>query len=303
MSTTINTAPDNDVELLQVNCTKYGLGFRSLTPGDGNCFFHAVLDQCQRLGIQIQTKFPNATVHELRAQTVCWMSDHRHIQGEDGSVDYKDYIEGDWEQYLSSMRRKSTWADHAVVSAMAHMLRRPIIIVTSTASTIEGEVLREIRPPHIGEPLLLGLVGERHYQSLKPDYADDQALSITDGLSISSFDFSDGSSQGSRDYDQTAIQGEIYKIVRFRGQSLGMNIVSTGIDHGVLVSKLEEGWAAWRAGIRTGDIIIAINNKQLTRTDGKTSKSAVSRAVKAFKKADNVILVHIIRKEPTQNPP
>ena len=65
------------------------------------------------------------------------------------------------------MSRPGEWAHHITVSAMAHMLGRGITIVTSMPSTQDGEVLQEIRPPNCqGDPLLLGLIGQMHYQSL-----------------------------------------------------------------------------------------------------------------------------------------
>ena len=50
-STTVAPQPQSDRTVLQTNLQALGMAIRLDPPGDGSCFFHSVIDQCHRVGI------------------------------------------------------------------------------------------------------------------------------------------------------------------------------------------------------------------------------------------------------------
>ena len=64
---------DAEQRLLE-NCVRAGLTFHGETPGDGNCFFHAVCDQLVMLGL------PHQTADELRSSVVDFLKSHPSIK-------------------------------------------------------------------------------------------------------------------------------------------------------------------------------------------------------------------------------
>ena len=56
------------------NCVRAGLTFHGETPGDGNCFFHAVCDQLVMLGLSHQT------ADELRSSVIDFLKSHPTIK-------------------------------------------------------------------------------------------------------------------------------------------------------------------------------------------------------------------------------
>ena len=54
---------------LMDNITRSGMKFRAETPGDGNCFFHAISDQLDRL------QLPAKHAKELRTMLVKYLQD------------------------------------------------------------------------------------------------------------------------------------------------------------------------------------------------------------------------------------
>ena len=89
-------------------------------------------------------------------------------QGPDGLIDFRSYIQSDWNTYLESMSRDGEWADHVVLVAMAHMLRRDILVLTSSPEGTGDKVVQWIVGDvnFKGTPIRLGHVWEQHYLSL-----------------------------------------------------------------------------------------------------------------------------------------
>ena len=97
------------------------------------------------------------------------MADYIQFQGPDGMIDFRE-TQADWDSYLKSMSRESEWADAVVLVAMAHMLRRDILVVTSSPQgTSQDQTIQWIVGDMTGRgepPLMFGHVHERHYRSL-----------------------------------------------------------------------------------------------------------------------------------------
>ena len=89
-------------------------------------------------------------------------------QGPDGVIDFTSYIQSDWNTYLKSMSRDGEWADHVILVAMAHMLKRDILVVTSSPEATDDKALQWIVGVSNfgGMPIRLGHVWEQHYMSL-----------------------------------------------------------------------------------------------------------------------------------------
>ncbi|XP_072029369.1 uncharacterized protein [Amphiura filiformis] len=151
------------VKSLEDNCKKLNLAFHGKTPADGNCFFNAISDQLNLLGL------PHQSPWEIRQSVVEFLRRNPSIQAQDGTIDFQA-IHPDWERYCTSIARDGEWADHIVITATAHLLQREIVIVTSSPQGVDSaEPFIRIscnQDPSSIEPLLLGHVWECHYQSL-----------------------------------------------------------------------------------------------------------------------------------------
>ena len=71
---TIAFTEDRNRKMLLKNCRKYDLEFREDTPRDGNCFFHAICDQFERLGMQ------RMSARDLRTSVVGFMKEHQNYE-------------------------------------------------------------------------------------------------------------------------------------------------------------------------------------------------------------------------------
>ena len=89
-------------------------------------------------------------------------------QGSDGTVDFKSYIQLEWNAYLASMSKDREWADAVVLCAMARMLKRDILVVTSSPEGTGDQTFQRIvgEKNFKGSPIKLGHVWELHYESL-----------------------------------------------------------------------------------------------------------------------------------------
>ena len=90
------------------------------------------------------------------------------LQGPDGVVDFMLHVQSDWNTYLDSMSRDGEWADAVVLFAMAHMLKREILVVTSSPEGTDDKAIQWIVGDvnFKGTPIRLGHVWELHYISL-----------------------------------------------------------------------------------------------------------------------------------------
>ncbi|XP_078615344.1 uncharacterized protein LOC144884161 [Branchiostoma floridae x Branchiostoma japonicum] len=143
---------------LAAHVSELGLTFRAAVPGDGNCMFHAVSDQVLR------TEGKHMDHLQLRQQAV----DHLRRNPRNAHGDHlSNYIPNQaWEEYLETMSRDGTWGDHVVLQAMADMLGRDVIIVSSVEADNYVTVLHPQSQASPRSSLLLGHYAENHYESL-----------------------------------------------------------------------------------------------------------------------------------------
>ena len=130
-----------------------GLTFRGQMPTDGNCLFHAVADQLQR--VDSNNKLSHS---ELRDLAVTCLRDHQfvvsHYQCSSISVgqhvlikllmqdsvgqplDMANFVAGrDWKSYLDNLAQNRTRVDHLAVMALETSLSHDIRIVSSVSGT------------------------------------------------------------------------------------------------------------------------------------------------------------------------
>ncbi|XP_072164788.1 uncharacterized protein [Diadema setosum] len=159
-----------DEDVLHENLASHGLQVRCDVPGDGSCFFHAVLDQCDRLSVTNAELMTNGTNPEIIS---------RAMQLRERAVDYFANLDKTDPLVTSisvpgvvspgevdMMKEYDTYATEWIIRATAQMLGRDIHIVNS----IEGGVITKIDclTPGEEDPLLLGhLVNGAHYLSLE----------------------------------------------------------------------------------------------------------------------------------------
>ena len=90
------------------------------------------------------------------------------LQGPDGPIDFRSYTQPEWNTYLASMSKDGKWADAIILVAMAYMLKRDILVVTSSPEATEDRIFQWIvgEVNFKGTPIRLGHVWELHYKSL-----------------------------------------------------------------------------------------------------------------------------------------
>jgi len=125
--------------------------------GDGNCQFAAICNSGQ---------IP-MTASQLRSQAVAYLRPLARF--------FVDRMENEFRErygaYLKWMAEEGTWGDHLTLLASAHVLRRPITVVTTSASEKESEYCLEILPPSMiarqlwGPRIVICAVLDRHFDA------------------------------------------------------------------------------------------------------------------------------------------
>ncbi|XP_048254270.1 uncharacterized protein LOC124148760 [Haliotis rufescens] len=148
-------------ERLLASVTEHGLRFRGRTPGDGNCFFHAVVDQLQRLDTR--------SVFDHRGLRMAVVDSLRRYPYEGGThlsnfVDVQRHKT--WNLYLEAMSTPGEYVDHLVVQRTSQFLKKDIAVFTSSedGTASDSNVVMICGGP--GAAIMLGHYHEAHYQSL-----------------------------------------------------------------------------------------------------------------------------------------
>jgi hypothetical protein len=123
--------------------------------GDGNCQFEAL----------VQSGSLPVNHAELRSQVCHYIATLPEVFG--------DYWDGwdNFEDYLEHMQEDGSWGDHLTLMAAAHILLRPIHVITD--STHESHATMVVEPPEMisqdvwGEPITLIHYGENHYEATR----------------------------------------------------------------------------------------------------------------------------------------
>lgn len=126
--------------------TQHGFTCRPI-PGDGNCFFSAVLDQ-------VRLKDPTTKLSQsaLRQQAIQYITQN---QGH-----YIDFTV-DFEKFIKQMSKSGTWADQILAHATAQVLKMNLIILKSDNSQPLA-----FKVPNATNTIYLGNQVEWHFESL-----------------------------------------------------------------------------------------------------------------------------------------
>ena len=153
-----------------------------ITPGDGNCFPHAVVQQCRRREIK-ENILKSITIKvnnfELFRHSVCdFMLNVSHpcIESFRQSYNLTEYPVSriSWNDYWFAMRQNNVWVDYKFIQGTAWYLSQDILIVTKN-STPENPYIyisgnkEKMNIPCAGVPLLIGSEFDWHFQSLLPE--------------------------------------------------------------------------------------------------------------------------------------
>ena len=134
------------------------------------------LGDCQFIAVAMSGKLD--IHHESLRQQVC---DYLEALPATFQEIFKDFAQ--FTAYVQRMRKSCTWGDHLTLLAMAHLLLRPICVITD--STHEEVSVMEILPPETiaqaawGEPIWIVLYGEKHYEATETT-SPSQLLGIKD---------------------------------------------------------------------------------------------------------------------------
>ena len=162
-----------------------------LTPGAGNCFSEAIVQQCRRPPINLYLQSKGITISDmldLKAKVAEFVDTHRtakklqdlrvNFEASQLNMRYEGLPARTWREYWRDMKRSGPWADDVFVQCTAWYLnvRLSIIYVGSntqgrTITTIDGDFF----PSAPGEerPVMhLGYIVNNHYQSLIPQVED-----------------------------------------------------------------------------------------------------------------------------------
>ncbi|KAJ7361790.1 Glycosyl transferases group 1 [Desmophyllum pertusum] len=155
-SMTENKALRENERRLEQHIRSSGLQMRDEIPNDGNCLFHAIADQMERLG---ECSHDHTSLRTLAVETL--------KNGLHSIDDITSYVpNNDLKSYLKHMSNDGTWGDHIVLVALADALGKTIRVVSSL-DTDNFEIVVEAGGLQ-GAPLLLGHLSENHYVSLEP---------------------------------------------------------------------------------------------------------------------------------------
>ncbi|CAC5390904.1 unnamed protein product [Mytilus coruscus] len=144
---------------LQSVAGRHGLVVRNIA-GDGNCMFHAVIDQLRIAG---DFTFNKDT---LRSKSVEYLRENPCQ--EDGSHLMCFLSTESWEEYLNRMNRDGEWGDHMILNAITEVIGRTVTVLNNSGNvthlfphtvTLSDEVTLD--------SVYLGHVG-MHYVSLRP---------------------------------------------------------------------------------------------------------------------------------------
>ncbi len=153
------------------------------TPGDGNCFFHSVMDQMNRSEIKqgLPKHAQNIQDHmALRQAVVQVMAQDKKFQAiESAQFQRNDLLaqlakpgeskQNAWQCYLQEMSKNGYWAETLVIMATAVFLQTDIFL-TSEQQTKKfpwNEISSFCEQK--GSPITIAYIPGQHFQSIHPD--------------------------------------------------------------------------------------------------------------------------------------
>ena len=158
--------------MVGVRKTGHPLKLDKITKGDNNCFFNAVFDQIQRLGVaqELAGEEPIWSPHDLRLKVARFAKESGlPVVDRFKRVYYETYPPDLWDGFWNRMEQDEEWADGIVGQLTAWFLHHDIHIVMACGAekTFFGSWERE-EASYDKTTILLGYLNNIHYQSLLP---------------------------------------------------------------------------------------------------------------------------------------
>ena len=161
---------------IMVGVRRAGLPLKldEITPGDGNCFFHAAFAQCQRpsLAEELLGEPAIRNNHDLRLKISRFARRSRlPIIQRFMSLFQESHPTESWDAFWKNMENDRVWADAIVLQVAAWFFHHDIHVVMASATekrplcTFSGSWVTDGAPCD-KTPLLLGYLNDLHYQSL-----------------------------------------------------------------------------------------------------------------------------------------
>ena len=140
------------------------------TPGQGNCFFQAVMQQLERAEINIQNVYVD---HKNLRKCIC---DYATMCETVELVNYKvNYDElalsisaKNWDCFFHEMKKPRVWAEGPVAQVTAWLLQRDILVISEGSKESNPYLLIPGDKTHSYPPMVLGNAAGCHYQSYIP---------------------------------------------------------------------------------------------------------------------------------------
>ena len=168
---------------IQNHVKRIGLGLKldDVTYGDGACFIIAVMQQLLRSDVRIYLPDDILRIAEefdvmaFRKRVAMFMLTSKNPSVLNYKLRFEriaePIIKKSWTEYWNFMMERFTWADTHFVQGTAYMLGLDIWIVTTKSKSSNPYTksladMHDPQSPSIAPPLILGLKGECHYQSL-----------------------------------------------------------------------------------------------------------------------------------------
>ena len=134
---------------------------RLVVQGDGNCQFAAVL----------ASALLDMTVGQLRERVVAYLAP----LGQKFLEKLEERFQGKWSLYLQHISKDGSWGDPLTLLAMAHILRRPIVVITDSVDN--AQYTSTVEPPDVlhpdtwGSPIHVTLRMDRHFDAVQESWA------------------------------------------------------------------------------------------------------------------------------------
>lgn len=164
---------DDDAEIILCNARAIGLDFSlsSITPSDGNCWYHAVLDQIRRPDIEplVPRRFRDMDHLQLRecVSRIFNSNLHRDMVSYYRDTAFIDEPEK-WEDYCNEQPRIGMYASGIFCLFTAMLLDIKVLITSNNCDIAHPFFVLNDEPGTRNITIYIGQINEHHFQSLLP---------------------------------------------------------------------------------------------------------------------------------------
>ena len=149
----------------------------SITPGDGSCFFHSIIDQLKNPLIGNTTRLQDVsqwTHKDLRRMVVDFMksnepdSDEFYKLEKDRRLQLQCKQGKTWQDMLNDYCKTDKWADFLIIYATGLYLKKSIYTTRTEYSQERPWIPSYFARSDTGLPITLAYLGDEHFQSVHP---------------------------------------------------------------------------------------------------------------------------------------